>query len=206
MRSKIYTDNLARSNSDPLRGIAGRGVAMQATGWDLSSINCHYCNKFGPYKNNCADFKAAHQLRKQWQRKHRGGYQPDQPKPGGQQQQREGGPMWCSYLKTTTHSNADCRVRPANRLNGNAHFAQVRPPSVPGICRPWDLTARDDSDEKLCNSFSAREVQPTTKPTKAWVGEEKGARPRGPVPIAATEGWRTRPWPFDPRAVPVIFL
>ena len=32
MVSKIYTDNLARSNSDLSRGIAGRGVAMQATG------------------------------------------------------------------------------------------------------------------------------------------------------------------------------
>ena len=32
MMSKIYADNLARSNSDSSRGIAGRGVAMQATG------------------------------------------------------------------------------------------------------------------------------------------------------------------------------
>ena len=58
--SKIYADNLARSHSDSSRSIAGRGVAMQATGRDLSKINCHYCNKFGHYKNDCADFKAAH--------------------------------------------------------------------------------------------------------------------------------------------------
>ena len=32
MMSKIYADNFARSNSDSSRGIAGRGVAMQATG------------------------------------------------------------------------------------------------------------------------------------------------------------------------------
>ena len=32
MVSKIYANNLARSNSDSSRGIAGRGVAMQATG------------------------------------------------------------------------------------------------------------------------------------------------------------------------------
>ena len=32
MMSKTYADNLARSNSDSLRCIAGRGVAMQATG------------------------------------------------------------------------------------------------------------------------------------------------------------------------------
>ena len=40
--SKIFADNLARSNSDSSRGIAGCGVAMQATGRDLSKINCHY--------------------------------------------------------------------------------------------------------------------------------------------------------------------
>ena len=111
--------------------------------------------------------------------------------------------MWCSYHKITTHSNADCRARPANRLNGNAHFAHVRPPSVPGICSSWDLPARDDSCEKLYISFSAREVQPATKPVKARAEEEKGARPRGPVPIAAMEGWRTRLWPFVPRSEPV---
>ena len=32
MMSKIYANNLARSDSDSSRGIAGRGVAMQATG------------------------------------------------------------------------------------------------------------------------------------------------------------------------------
>ena len=60
MMSKIYADNLARSHSDSSRGIAGRGVAMQATGRDLSKINCYYCNKFGHYKNVCVDFKVAH--------------------------------------------------------------------------------------------------------------------------------------------------
>ena len=58
MMLKIYADNLARSHSDSSRGIAGRGVAMQATGRDLNKINCYYCNKFGHYKNECADFKA----------------------------------------------------------------------------------------------------------------------------------------------------
>ena len=64
---------------------------------------------------------------------------------------------------------------------------------------------RDDPDEKPCMSFSAREVQSATKPAKARVEEEKGARPFGPVPRTATEGWRTRPWPpFTPRAEPAI--
>ena len=107
--------------------------------------------------------------------------------------------MWCSYHKTTTHNDADCRARPANGLNGNAHFAQVHPPSVPGIYSTYDLPVRDDANEKPCISFLVREVKPAAKPAKARV-EEKGARPFGPVRTAATEGWRTRPWPFNPRA------
>ena len=42
MMSKIYADNLARAHSDSSRGIAGRGVAMQATGRDLTKIDCYY--------------------------------------------------------------------------------------------------------------------------------------------------------------------
>ena len=42
-----------------------------------------------------------------------------------------------------------------------------------------------------------------TEPVKARV-EEKGARPFGPVSTAATERWRTRPWPFTPRAEQAI--
>ena len=34
--------------------------------------------------------------------------------------------------------------------------------------------------------------------------EEKGVRPFGPVSTAATEGWRTRPWPFTLRAEEAI--
>ena len=122
------------------------------------------------YKNDCADFKAVHhQNRRRRQRhyKQRGGHQSDQPKPRGQQQQMGGGQIWCSYHKTTTHNDADCRASPANGLNGNPHFAQVRPPSVPRIYNSWDLPVRDDSDEKPCISFLAREVQPAAKPAKA---------------------------------------
>ena len=96
--------------------------------------------------------------------------------------------MLCSYHRTTTHSDADCRARPANRLVGNAHFAQVRPSSVPEICSSWDLPVRDDFDEEPCISFSAIEVPPETKPAKAQVEEEKVTRTFGPAPTAATEG------------------
>ena len=82
--------------------------------------------------------------------------------------------MWCSHNKTTTDNGVDCRARPANGLNGNVHFAQVRPPSVPGICSLWDLPVRDDSDEIPCKSFMAREVYPEASlPKLEW-------RRRGP--------------------------
>ena len=205
MMSKIYADNLARSSSDSSRGIAGRGITMQATGRDLSKINCYYCNKFGHYKNDCAGFKTAHHQNRRHRQRHpkqKGGHQPDQPKPGRQQQQRGRGQMWCSYHKTTIHSDVDCRTRPANWPNGSAHFAQVLPPSVSRVCSSWDLSGRDDSNEKPCVWFLAREVQPATKPAKARVEEEKGTRPFGPVQTGATEGRRTHPWPFTPRAEP----
>ena len=82
---------------------------MHATGQDLSNINCHFCNKFGLFKNDCADFKAVHQQnqrRRRKEHKHRGGVQLHQPKPRGQQQQRGWWQMWCSCHKTTTHNDA----------------------------------------------------------------------------------------------------
>ena len=100
--------------------------------------------------------------------------------------------MWYSYVETTTHSDADCRAWPENKLDGNAHFTQVRPPSVPGVCSSWDLPVRDNSDEKPCISFLARQVQAAAKPAKARVEGEKGALPFGPVSTATTERWRTR--------------
>ena len=59
---------------------------------------------------------------------------------------------------------------------------------------------KDDSDEKPCISFLAREVQLAAKPAKARVKEKMGARPFDSVSTAATEGWKIRPWPFTPRA------
>ena len=59
---------------------------------------------------------------------------------------------------------------------------------------------RDDSDEKPCISFLAREVQSAAKPAEAREEE----KPFGPISTAATEGRRTRPWPFPPRAEQAI--
>ena len=136
MMSKIYTDNLARSNPDSSRGIAGRGVVMKAIGPDLSNTYCHFCNKFGHYKNDCTEFKAVHQQnqrRRRRQHKRRGGHQPHQPKPGRQQQQRGGGNV---VLILQDHHPQRCRLpRQACKR------AQRQRPlhSSPSSERSWDL-------------------------------------------------------------------
>lgn len=61
MMSKFYANNLTHTNAYSSRGVAGRGIAMQTTGWDFSTKVAHYCNKFIHYKNSCTDFKAVHQ-------------------------------------------------------------------------------------------------------------------------------------------------
>ena len=200
MMSKIYADNLARSSSDSSRGIAGRVVAMQATGRDLSKINCHCCNKFGHYKNDCAVFNAAHH-----QNRRDNGITSSEAdisrisRSWADSSGRGEGGKCGAYITRPPHNDADCRATPANGFTGNAHFAQVRPPSVPGICSSWDLPVKDDSTEKPYISFLANEVQPAAKPAKARVEGKKGARPFGSVSTAATEMWKVRPWPFTPR-------
>ena len=103
----------------------------------------------------------------------------------------------CHYYSTFGHYKNDCAEFKAQRQRP---LHSVRPPRVPGICSSWDFPAGDDSDEKPCISISAREVQPATGLNKAREEEEKGTRPFGLVSTAATKGWRTRPWPFTPRA------
>ena len=47
---KIYADNLACSNFDSSRGIAGRGVAMQTTRRDLRNTKLQCCNRLTAIK------------------------------------------------------------------------------------------------------------------------------------------------------------
>ena len=51
MMSALYIDCLSRPNNPLL--VAGRGVAMQATGGDNSIIKCHYCGNPGHRQKNC---------------------------------------------------------------------------------------------------------------------------------------------------------
>ena len=51
MMSALYIDYLSRPNNSPL--VAGRGVAIQATGGDDSTIKCHYCGNPGHRQKIC---------------------------------------------------------------------------------------------------------------------------------------------------------
>ena len=69
--------------------------------------------------------------------------------------------MWCSYHKTTTHSDADCGAGRRKRGDGNAHIAATGPSRVKGICSTYDLPEEDDQPERSYVSFTATEVHPT---------------------------------------------
>ena len=57
MMSALCIDCLSRPNNSPL--ITGRGVAMQATGGDDSSIKCHHCGNPVHLQKNCVAWIAA---------------------------------------------------------------------------------------------------------------------------------------------------
>ena len=50
MMAAIYADNW--SHSESLKGIAGRGAAMQAVDRGRTNVLCHYCDQFEHFKRN----------------------------------------------------------------------------------------------------------------------------------------------------------
>ena len=146
------------------------------TGRDFSNIDCHYCNKFGHYKNDFADFvtiRQQNQRRRQRQHKQRCGHK---PKPGGSSSRGEGG----KCCANTTRPPPTVKSIAAPGQQSGLTVTPTLPKSVLRVfCGVWDLPVQNDSDEKPCTSFSAREVQPATKPSKAQVKEEKGTWPFG---------------------------
>ena len=86
MMSALYIDCLSRPNNSPL--VAGRGVAMQATGGDDSAIKCHHCGNPGHRQTKCvawiaAQYKNGNQQTTRstplgrWKKKSRRGWQAD---------------------------------------------------------------------------------------------------------------------------------
>ena len=131
MMSALYIDCLSRPNNSLL--VAGRGVAMQATGGDDSAIKCHYCGNSGHRQKNCVAWIAA-QCKD-------GNQQTTRSTPLGCWKRKAGGgnkSMWCSFHKSTTHSDETCR-RQQQQMgnNGSANWANQ------GSDYPAVLTASD---------------------------------------------------------------
>ena len=168
MMSALYIDCLSRPNSSPL--VAGRGVAMQTTGGDDSAIKCHYCGNPGHRQKNCVTWIAA-------QCKN-GNQQRTPSTPLGRWKKKAGGdgkPMWCSFHKSTTHSNETCRtLQQQLGNNGSANCANQ------GSDYPAVLTASDpppgSNIEEQGISFAAVEVPTRDEPSK-----EESFWPFGPT-------------------------
>ena len=189
MMSKFYADNLARSHSDSSRGIAGRGVAMQATGWGLSNKKCYYCNKFGHYKNDCADFKKKASAESATQT------------PTAQAARRISAALVEARQEAVAGGKGGNMVLlPQDHYPQRGRFphqaskqAQQQRPLCPSPSSQysWNLQLVGSFCGKRREALPLifrREVRPATKPAKAREWEEKGARPFGPALTAATEG------------------
>ena len=155
--SALYINCLSRPNNSPL--VAGRGVAMQATGGDDSAIKCHYYDNPGHRQKNCVAWIAA-------QCKN-GNQQTTRSTPLGRWKKKAGGdgkPLWCSFQKSTTHNDETCRtLQQQLGNNGSSNCANQ------GSDYPAVLTASDPSPggniEDQGISFAAVEVPTKDEPS-----------------------------------------
>ena len=105
--------------------------------------------------------------------------------------------MRCSYYKTTSHKDANCRVQ-QHKAGGNAHVAAARTQRVKGIWSAYDLPEENDDPERPYISFTATEVQSKTELATA-PKQKNGTWPFGPLTEA-------HPWPFVEREKSAISL
>ena len=168
MMSALYIDCLSRPNYSLL--VAGRRVAMQATGGDDSTIKCHYCGNPGHRQKNCVAWIAAQC--KDWNQ------QTTRSTPLGRWKRKVGDgskSMWCSFHKSTTHSDETCR-RQQQQMgnNGSTNWANQ------GSDYPAVLTASDPSlgsnIKEQDTPFVAIEV-----PTREELSKEQSFWPSGPT-------------------------
>ena len=167
MMAATYADNLSRSESS--KGIARCGAAVQAVDRDRTSILCHYYDQFGRFKesahseSNTSSSSGSSQfgIISNNSSQH-------QQKPCGRRQNNSGGGggrVWCSYHKTTSHNDADCRAQ-QHKAGGNARLAAARTQRVKRVYSAPDLTEEDDKLKRPYVS-SATEVQSDTEPATA---------------------------------------
>ena len=105
---------------------------------------------------------------------------------------------WCSYHKTTTHSDADCRARRRKPADGNAHVTAAGPSRVKEVCSAYDLPEEEDQPERPYTSFTATEVHPTAA-TGAEQSQKAATWPFGSL-------LASRSWLFEERSKPAITL
>ena len=168
MMSALYIDCLSRPNSSPL--VAGRGIAMQATGGDDSAIKCHYCGNPSHRQKNCVAWLAAQCKNRNQQTTCSTSLGRWKKKAGGDSK-----PMWCSFHKSTTHSDEICRtLQQQLGNNGSANCVNQ------GSDYPAVLTASGpppgSNIEEQGISFVAVEV-----PTKDEPSIEESFWPFGPT-------------------------
>ena len=168
MLSALYIDCLSRPNNSLL--VADRGVAIQATGGDDSTIKYLYCGNPGHRQKNCVDWIAA-QCKD-------GNQQTTRSIPLGRWKRKAGGDdrsMWCSFHKPTTHNDETCRRQQQQMgYNGSANWANQ------GLDYPAVLTASDPPPGSYIKeqgiSFAAVEVPTGKEPPK-----EQSLWPSGPT-------------------------
>ena len=158
MMSALYIDCLSRPNNSPL--VAGRGIAMQATGGDDGAIKYHYCGNPGHRQINCVAWIAAQCKGGNQQTTRSTPLERWKKKAGG-----DGKPMCCSFHKSTTHSDETCRtLQQQLGNNGSANCANQ------GSDYPAVLTASDtplgSNIEEQDISFAAVEVPTRDEPSK----------------------------------------
>ena len=153
----MFVDGLSRpSHSKP---VAGRGIAMRTAGHANSDVRCSYCRGVGNRLPDCTILKA---------KERRCG--PDRcptstqstgasPLKGERQKSGGGGDgkhQWCSFHKSTTHSDAGCRLQHYNKTEGGSAKCDTH------SCYPTVLSARDQppgcNPKRQCIPFTAVEV------------------------------------------------
>ena len=167
----LYIDYLSRPSNS--RFVAGRGVAIQAIGGDDSTIKCHYCGNPGHRQKICVVWIAA-------QCKGRNP-QTTSLTPLGRWRRKAGGngkPMWCSFHKSTTHSDETCRRQQQQMGNNGSANCANQASDFPAV-----LTASDpppgSNIEEYGISFAAVEV-----PEREESPKEQSFWPFGPTDAA----------------------
>ena len=168
MMSALYIDCLSRPNNSPL--VAGRGVAMQATGGDDSAIKCYYCGNPGHRQKHFVAWIAA-QCKG-------GNQQTTRSTPLGRWKKKAGGdgkPMWCSFHKSTTHSDETYRTLQQQLGNNGCTNWANQESHYPAVLTASDPPPSSNIEEQGI-SFAAVEV-----PTRDETSKEESFWPSGPT-------------------------